>query len=94
MFFMTHSEENYIKAIFHLGMGSEEVISTNAVAERMETKPSSVTDMMKKLSAKGLVHYKKYQGVSLTPLGVKTALSIIRKHRLWEVFLVEKLDFL
>ena len=93
MFFMTHSEENYIKAIFHLGSEGEEVISTNAVAERMETKPSSVTDMMKKLSEKGLVNYKKYQGVSLTALGTKTALSIIRKHRLWEVFLVEKLDF-
>ncbi|WP_297705817.1 metal-dependent transcriptional regulator [uncultured Eudoraea sp.] len=90
---MTHSEENYIKALFHLSIGDVEVISTNAVAEKMETKPSSVTDMMKKLSEKGLVHYKKYQGVSLTDLGTKTALSIIRKHRLWEVFLVEKLDF-
>lgn len=90
---MTHSEENYIKALFHLGIGDVEVISTNAVAEKMETKPSSVTDMMKRLSEKGLVHYKKYQGVSLTALGTKTALSIIRKHRLWEVFLVEKLDF-
>ena len=90
---MTHSEENYIKAIFHLASGDIDVISTNAVAEKMETKPSSVTDMMKRLSEKGLVHYKKYQGVSLTPLGTKTALSIIRKHRLWEVFLVEKLGF-
>lgn len=93
MFLMTHSEENYIKAIFHLASGPIEVISTNAIAEKMETKPSSVTDMMRRLSEKGLVHYKKYQGVSLTPLGTKTALSIIRKHRLWEVFLVEKLGF-
>ncbi len=90
---MTHSEENYIKAIFHLGFEGLEVISTNALAERMETKPSSVTDMLKRLSEKGLVHYKKYQGASLTDLGIKTALSIVRKHRLWEVFLVEKLDF-
>ena len=90
---MTHSEENYIKAIFHLASGGIDVISTNAVAEKMETKPSSVTDMMKRLSEKGLVHYKKYQGVSLTLLGTKTALAIIRKHRLWEVFLVEKLGF-
>ena len=93
MFFMTHSEENYIKAIFHLASGGIEVISTNALAEKMETKPSSVTDMMRRLSEKGLVHYKKYQGASLTSLGTKTALSIIRKHRLWEVFLVEKLGF-
>ncbi|RDY60283.1 metal-dependent transcriptional regulator [Flagellimonas nanhaiensis] len=90
---MTRSEENYLKTIFHLGGGNATSISTNAIAEQMETKPSSVTDMAKKLSEKGLVNYKKYQGVSLTDEGKKTALSIIRKHRLWEVFLVEKLDF-
>ncbi len=90
---MTRSEENYLKTIFHLGGNSSVPISTNAIAEQMETKPSSVTDMAKKLSDKALVHYKKYQGVLLTDKGVKVALSIIRKHRLWEVFLVEKLDF-
>ena len=90
---MTHSEENYLKAIFHLGGQGTAAISTNAIAEQMETKPSSVTDMVKKLSEKGLVHYKKYQGVLLTATGRATALTIIRKHRLWEVFLVEKLDF-
>ncbi|MET6989715.1 metal-dependent transcriptional regulator [Sediminicola arcticus] len=90
---MTRSEENYIKTIFHLGNKGTEAVSTNAIAEVMETKPSSVTDMVKKLSEKELVNYKKYQGVSLTELGTTTALGIIRKHRLWEVFLVEKLDF-
>ncbi|MDC6383792.1 metal-dependent transcriptional regulator [Flagellimonas taeanensis] len=90
---MTRSEENYLKAIFHLGNGEAGSISTNAIAEQMETKPSSVTDMAKKLAEKGLVHYKKYQGISLTDDGTRTALSIIRKHRLWEVFLVKKLDF-
>ena len=90
---MTHSEENYLKAIFHIGKGGANEISTNAIAEQMETKPSSVTDMMKKLSEKNLVNYKKYKGVSLTAIGKSMALSIIRKHRLWEVFLVEKLDF-
>lgn len=90
---MTRSEENYLKTIFHLGGGDAKSVSTNAIAEQMETKPSSVTDMAKKLSEKKLVTYVKYQGVSLTDFGVKTALSIIRKHRLWEVFLVEKLDF-
>src|SRR5690606_19197470 len=72
--------------------GTREV-ATNAIAELMETKPSSVTDMIKRLSEKDLVNYKRYQGVSLTALGNKTALGIIRKHRRWEVFLVEKLDF-
>ena len=90
---MTRSEENYLKTIFHLGGNEATPISTNAIAEQMETKPSSVTDMAKKLAEKGLVHYKKYQGVSLTDYGAKTALSIIRKHRLWEVFLVKKLEF-
>lgn len=91
--FMTRSEENYLKTIFHLGGSDSTPITTNAIAEQMETKPSSVTDMAKKLAEKGLLHYKKYQGVSLSELGVKTALGIIRKHRLWETFLVEKLDF-
>ena len=91
--FMTHSEENYIKIIFHLRRTGMEEVSTNAIAEQMDTKPSSVTDMVRKLSEKGLLHYKKYQGVKLTELGKAMALSIIRKHRLWEVFLVEKLNF-
>lgn len=90
---MTHSEENYLKAIFHLASVLENEISTNAIAEKMETKASSVTDMLKKLADKDLVHYKKYQGVSLTEKGSHLAKMIVRKHRLWEVFLVDKLDF-
>ncbi len=90
---MTLSEEDYIKAIYHLGIGDSNPVSTNAIAEKMDTKPSSVTDMVKKLSEKGIVNYKKYKGVSLTEIGTKTALTLVRKHRLWEVFLVEKLDF-
>lgn len=90
---MTRSEENYLKAIFHLGGNESLPISTNAIAEEMETKPSSVTDMARRLAEKQLVNYVKYQGVSLTDKGTKTALSIIRKHRLWEVFLVKKMDF-
>jgi len=87
------SEENYLKAIFHLEHTYKEGVSTNALAEEMETKASSVTDMVKKLSEKKLVIYKKYQGVKLSKLGRDTAVEIIRKHRLWEVFLVEKLNF-
>ncbi|MGB6153631.1 MAG: metal-dependent transcriptional regulator [Pricia sp.] len=90
---MTLSEEDYIKALYHLGKEEHGSVSTNAVAEQMRTKPSSVTDMLKKLSDKKLVNYRKYKGASLTDLGRTTALNIIRKHRLWEVFLVEKLDF-
>ena len=90
---MTLSEEDYIKTIYHLGKGEHSSVSTNAIAEQMDTKPSSVTDMIKKLSEKGLVHYIKYKGVSLTEYGTKTALTLVRKHRLWEVFLVNKLDF-
>jgi len=90
---MTHSEENYLKAIFHLATVLENEISTNAIAEKMETKASSVTDMLKKLADKDLVHYKKYQGVSLTSKGSHLAKMIVRKHRLWEVFLVDTLAF-
>ncbi|SDK75232.1 iron (metal) dependent repressor, DtxR family [Salinimicrobium catena] len=87
------SEENYLKAIFHLQKKYSGGVSTNALAEQMETKASSVTDMVKKLSDKELVKYKKYQGVKLSEKGKKTAVEVIRKHRLWEVFLVEKLNF-
>jgi DtxR family Mn-dependent transcriptional regulator len=90
---MTLSEENYLKAIYHLTVVSNADVSTNAIAEMMETKASSVTDMLKKLAEKDLVNYIKYQGVSLTEQGKLSAKMIVRKHRLWEVFLVEKLDF-
>ncbi len=90
---MTFSEENYLKTIYHLTTFLDSEISTNAIAEKMETKASSVTDMLKKLSEKNLVNYKKYQGVSLTDKGLHSAKMIVRKHRLWEVFLVDKLDF-
>lgn len=90
---MTHSEENYLKTIYHLTVQLEAEVPTNAIAEMMETKASSVTDMLKKLSDKSLINYIKYQGVSLTDKGRHAAKMIVRKHRLWEVFLVEKLAF-
>lgn len=90
---MTYSEENYLKTIYHLSQGALNGITTNAIAGAMDSKPSSVTDMVQKLAEKNLVAYKKYQGVSLTDEGRHMALMIIRKHRLWEVFLVEKLNF-
>ncbi len=87
------SEENYLKAIFHLENSYKKGVSTNALAEEMNTKASSVTDMVKRLSEKDLVVYKKYQGVKLSKTGKNAAIQVIRNHRLWEVFLVEKLDF-
>ena len=87
------TEENYLKHIYKLSRKSDKGVSTNALAERLETKASSVTDMIKKLAAKKLVDYKKYQGVTLTNKGQKIAVDIIRKHRLWEVFLLEHLGF-
>ncbi len=89
----THAEENYLKAIFKLSGRHNRAVSTNAIADELQTKASSVTDMMKKLSNKKLIHYKKYQGVTLTRKGKVLATMVIRKHRLWEVFLVDKLNF-
>lgn len=89
----SQSEENYIKAIYHLSEDTDKGINTNAIAEKLNTKASSVTDMIQKLSDKKIVSYKKYYGVTLTDKGHKIAANVIRKHRLWEVFLVEKLNF-
>ncbi|MBL0911027.1 MAG: metal-dependent transcriptional regulator [Bacteroidia bacterium] len=89
----TVSEENYLKTIFHISGRENRRVSTNDVAEVLQTKASSVTDMIQKLSDKKLIRYEKYKGVSLTPKGRKIAASIVRRHRLWEVFLVDKLNF-
>ncbi|SFW59755.1 metal-dependent transcriptional regulator [Chitinophaga sancti] len=86
------AEENYIKSIYKLEEGGESV-STNALAYELDTKPASVTDMAKKLKEKKLIAYEKYQGINLSSEGKKAALQIIRRHRLWECFLVEKLSF-
>lgn len=90
---LTLAEENYLKTIFHLEQEDSEPISTKSIAEKMETKPSSVTDMVQKLSEKDLVIYQRYKGTNLTSEGRKRAANVIRKHRLWEVFLVDKLHF-
>lgn len=86
------SKENYLKAIFHLQQDQISV-STNSLADALQTKPASVTDMLKKLKEQKLLQYEKYKGVKLTSEGRKVAIHIIRKHRLWELFLVEKLGF-
>lgn len=88
----TSSTENYLKAIFHL-QKTDGTVTTNDVANELQTRPASVTDMLKKLKAQKLLLYEKYQGFRLSSDGRKVALQIVRKHRLWEYFLVEKLHF-
>src|ERR1700712_494056 len=88
----TLAEENYLKSIYHLSL-NDDTVSTNQLAALLNTKASSVTDMLKKLADKTLINYTPYQGVTLTAAGEKIAINIIRKHRLWEFFLVEKLNF-
>ena len=88
----SQSEEDYLKALYHLEIDFN-AVSTNSIADFLDMKPSSVTDMLKKLAEKKFINYQKYKGTSLTKKGKLIALSIIRKHRLWETFLVEKLGF-
>lgn len=90
---ISFTEENYLKAIFKIAERENKSVSTNSIAEQMSTSAASVTDMLKRLSEKGFINYEKYKGVTLTPSGSKVATNLIRKHRLWEVFLVKKLRF-
>jgi len=87
------TEENYLKAIYHLSQDGTRGVSTSEISEAMQTKAASVTDMIKRLSSKGLVSYEKYHGVEISKQGKADALEVIRKHRLWETFLVNKLGF-
>ena len=88
----SNSEENYLKTIYHL-QTKDDNVTTNELAGKLQAKPASITDMMKKLKTRKLVNYQPYRGFRLTPEGKKVALSIIRRHRLWEYFLAEKLKF-
>jgi len=90
---LTPAEENYLKSIYHLSDGGKTNVSTNDISNEMKTKPASVSDMLRKLAEKAVIDYRKYYGVNITEEGKRLALQIVRKHRLWEVFLVEKLRF-
>ena len=90
---LTFAEENYLKAIYHLSEAGKKVVSTNEIAYSLDTKASSVTDMLQRLATKGVLDYIKYKGVRISAKGMKAALMVIRKHRMWETFLVEKLKF-
>lgn len=87
----SESEENYIKALYHLG--GEQAVGNGDLAQRVGAKGSSVTQAVKRLANKDLVEVIPYKGVKLTERGVALAKHILRKHRLWETFLVEKLGF-
>jgi DtxR family transcriptional regulator, Mn-dependent transcriptional regulator len=90
---LSFTEENYLKAIYHLSDGGSKAVTTNDLAESMSTKAASVTDMVKKLSNKEMILYEPYYGATITKQGKHEALMVIRKHRLWETFLVNKLNF-
>ncbi|MBK6933071.1 MAG: metal-dependent transcriptional regulator [Saprospirales bacterium] len=90
---VSQAEENYLKAIFKISEKEVKAASTNAIAAEMQTTAASVTDMLKRLAEKNLIDYEKYRGVQLTAEGNRVATVLIRKHRLWEVFLVDHLGF-
>ena len=90
---LSFAEENYLKTVFHLSDNGKKSVSTNDLADAMQTKAASASDMIRKLAVKNLLQHEKYRGVQITETGRKEALRLIRKHRLWEVFLVEKLYF-
>lgn len=90
---LTESEEDHIKVIFKLFERSGQAVSTNAIAEQMKTSPASVTDMIRRLSNKKLVAYRKYYGVTLNTQGNTVATTLIRRNRLWKVLLAQKLNF-
>ena len=90
---LTYTEENYIKVIHHLSNGGQHMVATNSLASYLRTSPAAITDMVQRLHQKGLISYQKYQGVNIAAPGLAKAMQILRRHRLWEVFLVKKLKF-
>ena len=93
MIMLSLTEENYLKTIYHLSEGGAKSVLTNELADAMNNKAASATDMIKKLAGKEFITYEKYYGVNVTSKGKTAALLVIRKHRLWETFLVQKLGF-
>ena len=92
---ISHTEEDYLKALFRLisGKQGKKEAGTNELAATLRLKPASVNSMLKKLKEKALIDYEKYRKVSFTDKGKQMALLVVRKHRLWETFLVDKLGF-
>lgn len=92
---LSQTEENYLKALFHLTneTAGKPKAGTNELAAFLEVKPASVNDMLKRLREKKLVENERYGKITLTALGRREAVKVVRKHRLWETFLYQKLDF-
>ena len=90
---LSKSEENYLKSIFNLKEFGNKQVTTNSISKILNIEPASVTDMIKKLSKKKLIYHEKYKGSRISKPGIRIALQIIRRHRLWEVFLYDKLNF-
>ena len=88
---LSYAEENYLKALLKLSQSGDRTVSTNALASHLNNSAASVTDMLKKLATKQLIKYQRYQGASLTDEGYRLSTTLVRKHRLWEVFLVQSL---
>lgn len=87
------TEENYLKAIFSVAELSDTRVGNQLIAEELAINPASVTEMLRKLDEKGLIEYSRASGAKLTQRGLKAAIKVVRKHRLWETFLVEHLNF-
>ncbi|MBL7814474.1 MAG: metal-dependent transcriptional regulator [Saprospiraceae bacterium] len=90
---ISQAEENYLKAIYKINEREGKSANTNAISAAMNTTAASVTDMLKRLADKDFIHYEKYKGVTLTTEGSRTATALVRKHRIWEVFLCDKLGY-
>ena len=90
---ISQTEENYLKAIYKINEREGKSANTNAISAEMNTSAASVTDMLKRLSKKSFINYEKHRGVTLTTEGERTATALIRKHRIWEVFLCDKLGY-
>lgn len=90
---LTLAEENHLKATYHIGRQGHEKVSVTAISAALNINPASVIDMLKKLVDKKMITYEKAKGVKLTSAGKSIAISVVRRHRLWEVFLSEKLGY-
>ena len=89
---MTPNKEDYLKTIYKLG-GLEELVNNKQISEALKIAPASVTEMLGKMNRDGFIHYEPYKGTRLTDKGIQVAISLVRGHRLWEVFLMRHLGY-
>ena len=89
---MTPMKEDYLKIIFELG-GRQKKVSNKQIAISLNIAAGSVTEMVNKMAAEGLAEHTPYAGISLTNRGIRLAEDLVRKHRIWEDFLVETVSY-